>query len=67
MLDPTRPLTRSTTDMMLGGVCAGIARWLGWDVTLVRVLYILGTIFTGGIGGVVAYLVLWLVMPARPT
>lgn len=66
MPEVNRPLTRSTTDVMVGGVCAGIGHWLGWDVTLVRVLYVLATIFFMGIPGLVAYLVLWLVMPAEP-
>jgi len=31
---------------MIAGVCGGIAEWLGWDPTLVRVLYVLVSIFT---------------------
>ena len=34
---PTRSLTRSRRHRMLFGVCGGIADWLGWDPTLVRV------------------------------
>ena len=47
---------------MIGGVCAGVADYLGLDVTLVRVLAVLGAIF--GLGSlVVAYVVAWLLMP----
>jgi phage shock protein PspC (stress-responsive transcriptional regulator) len=58
----TRRLTRNTGDAMIGGVCAGVADYLGLDVTLVRVLAVLGAIF--GLGSlVVAYVVAWLLMP----
>ncbi len=40
-LSPQRPLTRSRSDVMIAGVCGGLAEWLGWDPTLVRVLYTL--------------------------
>jgi len=49
---------------MLGGVCGGLAEWLGWDPTLVRILYTLVTIFTA-FSGVIVYLVLWIIMPRR--
>lgn len=51
---------------MIGGVCGGIANWLGWDTTLVRVLYILGSVFSAG-SGILLYIILWVVMPEEPT
>lgn len=63
MPDPTRPLRRSRSDRMVAGVCGGLAAWLGWDSTLVRVVFALTALFTGGFPGVLAYLVLWVVMP----
>ena len=62
-LDPARPLQRSTSKMMVAGVCGGLANWLGWDVTLVRVLYVLVTVLTSFVPGIVAYIILWLIMP----
>ena len=57
-----RRLTRNADDAMIGGVCAGVADYLGLDVTLVRVLAVVGAIF--GLGSlVVAYVVAWLLMP----
>lgn len=56
-----RRLTRSITDRKLGGVCAGLADYLGMDVSLVRVLAVLSVIFYGV--GLVAYLVAWIVIP----
>lgn len=51
-----------TTDGKLAGVCAGIARFIGWDVTLVRVLWVLGTLLSVGTG-ILVYIVFALVMP----
>jgi phage shock protein PspC (stress-responsive transcriptional regulator) len=57
------PLVRSRRNKVLGGVCGGIAEWLGWDVTLVRVAYVLVSIFSAGFPGIVVYVILWIVMP----
>ncbi|WP_243043101.1 PspC domain-containing protein [Dyella sedimenti] len=54
-------LHRSLTDRKLAGVCGGIAEYLGWDPTLVRLLWVVLTLLGGS--GVVAYIVLWIVMP----
>lgn len=56
------PLKRSK-DGMIGGVCAGMAEWLGWDVTLVRVLYVVASIMSVAFPGIITYLILWMVMP----
>ncbi|HYJ32969.1 MAG TPA: PspC domain-containing protein [Candidatus Binatia bacterium] len=62
MVDASRRLRRSR-NRMLGGVCAGIAEWLGWDVTLVRVLYVVLSIVSVGFPGTIVYIILWIVMP----
>ena len=59
-----KKLTRSN-DRILGGVCAGIADWLGWDPTLVRVAYLILTLFSAAFPGVLAYIILWIIMPSR--
>ena len=56
-------LVRSRRNVMLGGVCGGIAQWLGWDPTVVRIAYVLVSFFSAAFPGVLAYVVLWLVMP----
>lgn len=56
-------LYRDPTNAKLGGVAAGIADVFGWDVTLVRVAWVL-TIFLGG-AGIIVYLLLWLIMPTK--
>jgi phage shock protein PspC (stress-responsive transcriptional regulator) len=55
-------LTRSS-NRIIAGICAGLAEWLGWDVALVRLLYLILTIFSAGFPGIIAYLILWIVMP----
>lgn len=60
---PYRRLTRGE-DRWLGGVCSGVADYAGIDVTLVRLLSVLGTIF--GLGSLVlVYLVAWVLVPKR--
>lgn len=59
----TNPLRRSRKNRMLAGVCGGIALWLGWDPTLVRILYVVVSIVSAAFPGILAYLVLWIVMP----
>ncbi len=56
------PLHRSR-DRIVAGVCGGIAEWLGWDPTLVRVLYVVVSVFSAAFPGILVYLVLWVVMP----
>lgn len=56
-----RKLMRSN-NRMIAGVCSGIADYFGWDITLVRIIYVLLTFFIAFSGGIV-YLILWLVMP----
>ncbi|MCC6236097.1 MAG: PspC domain-containing protein [Dehalococcoidia bacterium] len=58
-----RRLTREKSGAMLGGVCAGIANTYNVDVTIVRVAFVLLTLFTSGLG-LVFYVAAWLVMPA---
>jgi phage shock protein C len=57
-----RKLTRSN-NQMIAGVCAGIAEYVGWDVTLVRVIYAILSIFSAGFPGLLLYIILWIVMP----
>jgi phage shock protein PspC (stress-responsive transcriptional regulator) len=60
-------LERSRTDRMIGGVCGGIARQYGWDPTLVRLVYVLVSIFSAAFPGILLYVVLWFVMPEEGT
>jgi phage shock protein PspC (stress-responsive transcriptional regulator) len=55
-------LYRHPQDRLLGGVCGGLGDLMGWDANLVRILWVVVTLATGG-GGVLAYLVLWALLP----
>lgn len=57
-------LMRSRTDRKIAGVCGGIARQSGWDPTVVRLIWVALVLFAGT--GVLAYLVLWVVIPEEP-
>lgn len=57
------PLYRSYRHKILAGVCGGLAQWLGWDVTLVRVLYVVVSIVSVAFPGILAYVILWILMP----
>ncbi|MFN8492806.1 MAG: PspC domain-containing protein [Caldilineaceae bacterium] len=59
---PTKRLTRSSNDKMIAGVCGGLANYFNIDPTLVRLGFV--ALLLLGMGSpVLAYLVLWLLMP----
>lgn len=59
-------LYRSRRHKIIAGVCGGLADWLGWDPTLVRVLYVLVSVLSVAFPGILAYVILWFVMPKGP-
>jgi phage shock protein C len=63
VIDPRQPLRRSRRHRMIAGVCGGIAEWLGWDPTLVRVLYVVGSILSAAFPGILVYIILWIIVP----
>jgi len=59
-------LRRSRRHRIVAGVCGGLAEWLGWRPTVVRVLFVL----VGALpmlSGILVYLVLWLLIPEEDT
>lgn len=56
-----RLLRRSRTDKIIAGVCGGIGRYLGVDPVLIRIAFVVLALAGGG--GVLLYLVAWIVMP----
>ena len=56
-------LIRSRRNRMIAGVCGGLAQSLGWDPTLVRLLYVVVSVISAAFPGILVYLVLWVVMP----
>lgn len=66
MAEAHNPLRRSRRHHVFGGVCGGIADWLGWSPGVVRLLYVLISILSAAFPGIIVYLVLWLVVPQEP-
>jgi phage shock protein C len=58
----SKVLMRPRDGRMLAGVCAGVADYFGLDVTLVRVIWAVLAVITGG-AGILAYLVAWIIIP----
>jgi phage shock protein C len=59
-------LYRSRSERKLAGVCGGVGEYLEADPTVVRVVFLLGTIMTGFFPGIFIYFVLALIMPEEP-
>ena len=57
-----RPFTRSSSQRMLGGVCAGLAEYFNVDLHLVRAGAVLAAFVTGGTA-MLLYLALWMLIP----
>ncbi|MDO5447011.1 MAG: PspC domain-containing protein [Prevotellaceae bacterium] len=55
-------LVRTSHDKWLGGICGGIAQYFGWDSAVVRLIYVFLSLFTA-FCGVLAYIILWILMP----
>ncbi|REL24318.1 PspC domain-containing protein [Rhodohalobacter sp. SW132] len=55
-------LRKSRTNKMLAGVCGGIAEYIGWDATIVRIIYLV-LIFSSFGTMVLFYFILALIMP----
>lgn len=60
----TKRLYRSRTNVMLGGVCAGLADYFNLDPTIMRLIFVLLALLGGH--GVLVYLILWLIVPIQP-
>ncbi len=60
-----RRLYRSRTDSMIGGVAAGLADYLNADPALVRIVWAILVVVTGG-AALVVYIVAWIVVPEEP-
>lgn len=59
-------LMRPRGNRKIAGVCAGLAEYFDLDVTLVRVLWLVITVFSALVFGILAYVVAWIVMPEEP-
>jgi phage shock protein C len=60
------PLHRSRQHKVIAGVCGGLADWLGWSPTLVRILYVVISTASVAVPGILLYIILWILMPKSP-
>jgi phage shock protein PspC (stress-responsive transcriptional regulator) len=60
----TERLMRSR-NRIIAGVCGGIADWLGWDPSLVRILYLVISVLSAAFPGTIVYIILWILMPVE--
>ena len=63
-MDEARKLYRSRSNRQLAGVCGGLAEYFNIDATLVRVLFVVFAVLGGP--GLLAYILLWIIVPEQP-
>jgi phage shock protein C len=63
MPDVSRALRRSRTDRQIAGVMGGLAAYFRIDATLLRVIYVVGSIVSAAFPGLFVYVLLWLLLP----
>jgi phage shock protein C len=54
---------KRSKNQLVAGVCAGIAEYFDLDITLVRVIYAIISVFSAGFPGLFLYIILWIIMP----
>ena len=59
-------LYRSRASRTFAGVCGGLGQYLNMDPTVVRVLWVLLSVFTSGFPGLILYIILACVIPEEP-
>ena len=59
-----KPLRRSSSNKVITGVCGGLAEWLDWDPTLVRVGYVAVSLLSAAFPGILLYVILSFIMPS---
>ena len=62
-MNETRRLMRSVEDRKVAGVCAGLAKYMGWDVTVVRVVFVVLSLLPIGFPGILVYIIMWIAVP----
>lgn len=58
-----KSLRRTRDDRMIAGVVGGLARYFGLDATVLRIVYVLVSLFSAAFPGIIVYLILWVIVP----
>ena len=66
MAQKIKRLYRSKKDRMIAGVCGGLGEYFLVDHTLVRLLWAVLTVASMGVGGILAYILAWIIIPEKP-
>ncbi len=65
MTGKAKKLRRSTSEKVVAGVLGGLAEYFGVDVTIIRLIFVLVSIFSIAYGGLIIYVIFWAVMPVE--
>ena len=63
MMETKKTLYRDTDNKMLGGVASGLAEYMNWDVTVVRLIFLFCLFAVQG--SVLAYILAWIIVPGK--
>ena len=58
-----KKLYRSRSNTMISGVCGGLAEYIGMDPTVVRLLYVLLSLFSAAFPGLILYIIAMFIIP----
>lgn len=65
-----KKLVRSMSDRWIAGICGGIGEYFEIDPNVIRVVWVIVTVLTGFVAGIIIYILLWIILPeqgqARP-
>lgn len=65
-MNTEKKLYRSRNARMVAGVCGGLGKFFGIDPTIIRIIYIVLSLFTTAFPGIILYVILMLVIPEEP-
>ncbi len=60
-----KQLTRLPNDKIIFGICSGVAQYLGWDKTIVRIIFVLLLLVTGFFPITILYIIAYFIMPVN--
>ena len=66
MANSGKKLYRSTSNKLLAGVCGGIAEYFNVDPTIIRLAYVLLSVFTAAFPGIIVYILAMIIIPSDP-
>lgn len=60
-----KKLFRDPDDVIIGGVASGLAAYFGMETSIMRLIFVIVTLFAGS--GIIIYIILWLIVPEAKT